>query len=163
MSGALEGGGYSADFREFDRKFLNAALIKYPEAAEKGLFEALSELKNDADNVPPRTPHLEGNLRGDYTFILDGIRNVKIVEKSGGKGSNHAPGGEKPVLRPNAKNIIVKLIFRMPYAARWHETTADINWSEDGVGPKYVESKLATFGEKYMGITAAPVRALSGG
>jgi len=160
MSGPMKDGGFSLDFKEFNKKFLEYALKTAPAAAEQGLFEAISELKNDADNVKPKTPHLEGNLRGDYTLILEGITQSKVVEKSGGKGKDHAKGGAgKPAERFGAKDIITKLIFRMPYAAKWHEAiNKKVNWSEGGVGPKYLESKMMMFMKKYMGMVADRVR-----
>ena len=115
------------------------------------MFEAISELKNDADNVTPKTPHLEGNLRGDYTFILEGITQSKVSEKSGGKGKDHHKGGEGPAERFGAKDIIAKIVFRQPYAAKWHEAVnKKVNWSEGGVGPKYLESKMMMFAKKYI-------------
>lgn len=160
---------FSLDFADFNRRFLEYALKTAPEAAEKGMFEAISELKNDADNVSPKTPHLEGNLRGDYTFILEGITQSKVVEKSGGKGKDHHKGGGGPVERFGASNIIVKVVFRMPYAAKWHEAVdrewaqGGVLWSEPGVGPKYLESKMAMFNKKYIGIAAMSIKSATGG
>jgi hypothetical protein len=150
---------FSIDMKDFDKKFFGYALKTAPEAAENGMFQALSELKNDADNVPPKTPHLEGNLRGDYTFILEGITQSKVQEV----GSRHKGGGAAAE-RIGAKDIIAKLVFRMPYAAKWHEAVMKkVNWSEPGVGAKYAESKLAMFMKKYIGIVASAVKAATGG
>lgn len=152
-------GGFELDFTEFNERFFRYALETAPAAAEKGMFEAISELKNDCDNVYPKTPHLEGNLRGDYTMILEGITQSKLVEKSGGKGKDHKKGGSKPAERRGAVDIICKLIFRMPYAAKWHEAVnRKVNWSEPGVGPKFAESKLMAFGKKYFGIVASRIK-----
>jgi hypothetical protein len=146
--------GFSFDMTEFDKRFMEYALAIVPAAAEKGLFEAISELKNDCDNVTPKTPHLEGNLRGDYDLVLEGITQSKVVS-TGGKGAAKATAKE----RYGAKDIICKLIFRMPYAAKWHEAVnKKVNWSEPGVGAKYVESKLMAFGKKYFQIVAARVK-----
>jgi hypothetical protein len=119
--------------------------------------------------VTPKTPHLEGNLRGDHTLILEGITQSKIEEKSGGKGKDHKKGGGgKPAERIGAKDIIAKLVFRMPYAARWHEAAdrewsqGGILWSEAGVGPKYLEFKMMAFAKKYMGIVASAIKAVTG-
>lgn len=155
--------GFSLDMADFNQKFLEYALKTAPAAAEKGMFEAISELKNDADTVPPKTPHLEGNLRGDYTFILEGITQSKVSNKSGGKGKDHKTGGAVAAERFGATDIVVKVIFRQPYAAKWHEAVdrewaqGGILWSEPGVGPKYLESKMAMFNKKYLGIAAARV------
>lgn len=158
-----EDGGFEMDWSDFDRKFFQYALETAPAAAEKGMFEAVSELKNDADNVYPKTPHLEGNLRGDYTIILEGITQSKMTEHSGGKGKDHKRSGEKPAERRGAVDIICRLIFRMPYAAKWHEAidkaweAGGINWSESGVGPKFVERKFQMFAKKYFGIIATRI------
>ena len=145
-------GGFELDFSEFNKAFFEYALKTAPAAAEKGMFEAISELKNDCDTVTPKTPHLEGNLRGDYTLVLEGVTQAKVQEI----GSEHK-GGLSAVQR--VSEIIVKLIFRMPYAAKWHEAVnRKVNWSEPGVGPKFAESKLMAFGKKYFGIVADRVR-----
>lgn len=152
-------GSFDMDWSDFNKRFFEYAIKTAPAAAEKGLFEAISELKNDCDNVQPRTPHLEGNLRGDYTFILEGITQSKIKEV----GSKYKGGG-KPAERYGAKDIVTKLMFRMPYAAKWHEAVKKkVNWSEFGVGPKYVEKKLMMFMRKYYQIVASRIKEASGG
>jgi hypothetical protein len=162
-------GGFEIDWENFNANFFKYALETAPAAAEKGMFEAISALREDVVNVYPKAPHLEGNLRGDYTMILAGITQSKIVEKSGGKGKDHKQGGEKPAERLGAKDIICRLIFRMPYAAKWHEAIdktweeGGIKWSESGVGPKFVERKLQMFMRKYFGIVADRVRETTGG
>ena len=131
--------GFKFDFKDFDKKFLEFAIKDAPDAAEKGIFAAVSELKNDADTVEPKTPHLEGNLRGQFDLT-------------------HKNEGD---------SIIAELTFKMPYAARWHEAENDIDpvtgsrvhWSEEGVGPKYVETKLVRFMRKYIGITVDFIKA----
>jgi len=169
MSGPTGEGTFEISWEDFNKRFFEYALKTAPAAAEKGMFEALSALKNDCDNVYPKTPHLEGNLRGDYTMILEGITQSKIVEQSGGKGKDHRRGGERPRERFGAKDIIAKLVFRMPYAARWHEAidkewaAGGINWSESGVGPKYIERKLQMFARKYFNIMATRVKETTGG
>jgi hypothetical protein len=148
-------GTFEVNFDDFSKAFMEYALKAVPAAAEKGMFEALSELKNDADGVTPKTPHLHGDLRGDYTMILEGITQSKVQEV----GSQYR-GGAVAAERYGASDIIAKLVFRMPYAAKWHEAVnRKVNWSEPGVGPKYLESKLMMFAKKYMGIVAANVKA----
>ena len=160
----MSNGAFNLDFTDFNKKFLEYALKTAPEAAERGMWEALRELKADCDNVIPKTPLLEGNLRGDYTLILEGITQSKVEEKSGGKGKNHAKGGAAAAERFGAKDIIAKLIFRMPYAAKWHEAVnKKVNWSEGGAGAKYCEAKLMMFAKKYMAIIAARIKEATGG
>jgi hypothetical protein len=130
---------YELDFSDFDKKFMEFAVREMPLAAERGLFAAAGELKNDADTVEPKTPHLEGNLRGQFNLMH------KI----------------------DAGKVVAELTFKMPYAARWHEaeynidpvTGSKVNWSESGVGPKYVEAKLVRFMRKYIGIATDYIKA----
>ena len=153
---------FGFDFMDFNKKFYDHVFKTAPAAAEKGMFEAISELKNNSDNIIPKTPHLEGNLRGDYTIIIEGITKATIAEKSGGKAKDHRRGGASAIQR--TAEIIAKLVFRQPYAAKWHEAVdRKVNWSESGVGPKYVESKLAMFKGKYMNIVASAIKAVTGG
>jgi len=149
--------GFTFDFTEFNRRFLEYATKTAPAAAEEGLWVALNELKRDCDSVVPKTPLREGNLRGDWTRELAGITQSK-VDKTGSKGAS-----PKPAERFGAKDIIARIIFRMPYAARWHEAAGKkINWTESGAGPKYVESKLSMFRRKYMNIVAEFIKKATG-
>ena len=155
---------YKMDFSDFNRKFLTHAVKTCPAAAEKGMFEAISALKNDADSVVPKTPHDQGNLRGDYDIIIKGITQSTVMSKSEGKGTQHFKSGEAPAERFGAENIIAQLVFRMPYAAKWHEAVGrKINWSESGVGPKFLESKMMMFNPKYMSIVAWEIAAVNSG
>jgi len=128
---------YEMDFSNFDKKFMEFAVKEMPLEAEQGIFAATGELKHDADTVEPKTPHLEGNLRGQYNIMH------KI----------------------DAGRVYAELTFKMPYAARWHEAEdrewaqGGIMWSEPGVGPKYVEAKLVRFMKKYIGIVVDYVKA----
>lgn len=122
----------------FDWTKFNQGMIRAENRIEvgtdDGLREAIQELKNDADNVRPRTPHLHGDLRGEYT-----ISRVKLTK---GRISS------------------ITLVFEMPYAERWHEAVGlGIVWSEasEGVGPKYLESKMARYGKKYIAIIGADI------
>ena len=162
-------GTFEIDWSDFNKKFFEYALKTAPEAAEKGMFEALGELEHDCDTVTPKTPHLHGNLRGDKTLILEGITKSTVTEKTGGTGKDHARSGSAPAPTQGASSIIAKLIFRMPYAAKWHEAVdkewsqGGVNWSEAGVGPKYCESKLMMFARKYFNIVATRIKEASGG
>jgi hypothetical protein len=129
---------FSLDFAEFDRRFLEYAVTKAPEAAKQGMFEALGELKHDADSVQPMTPYLEGHLRSEHT---------KTIEAE--------PG-----------NIVAKLVFLMPYAARMHEGKASWKWTRTRVpspGPKFLETKMMMFGKKYFQIVANRIKDATGG
>ena len=119
------------DWTKFNQGMIRAGnRIEF--VTDDGLREAIQELKNDADNVRPRTPHLHGDLRGEY--------NISRIKLTKGKVSS------------------ITLTFEMPYAERWHEAVGlSVNWSETGVGPKYLESKMARFGKKYIAIIGADI------
>jgi len=119
------------DWTKFDQGMIRAGnRIEF--GTDDGLREAIQELKNDADNKQPRTPHLHGDLRGEYT-----ISRVKLTK---GRISS------------------ITLTFEMPYAERWHEAVGlSINWSETGVGAKYLEAKMARYRKKYNAIIASGI------
>ena len=137
----MKGVTFSMDFSEFDKKYPEIIKHAGPEAAADGLRQAGQEWKLDADNIPPRTPHLEGHLRGTGQVSKAKIEKERIeVEVSYGKPSPSEQGGA-------------------PYAARWHEAEpGTVKWSEPGVGPKYLESKAVRFAKKYMAIVAAVIK-----
>ena len=123
---------FTVDFTDFDKKFTNIVEHAIPKDAAVGLREAAQEWKLDADNVPPRTPHLEGFLRGSGK-----VSKAKVTNKV----------------------IKVSVSYDKPYARRWHEAEpGTVKWSESGVGPKYLESKAVMFKKKYMAIIAAVIR-----
>jgi len=124
--------GFSIDFTDFDKKTKRLVQRAMPEVASKGVREAGQEWKLDADNVPPKTPHKEGHLRAS---------------------------GKVSKVNIEGQNISVEVSYDAPYARRWHEVEPGlINWSESGVGPKYLESKAVRFANKYMNIVASNIR-----
>jgi hypothetical protein len=121
---------FELDFSDFNVKHSKSTqrIIRY---AKIGVREAAQEWKHDADNVPPRTPHLTGFLRGSGV-----VSNIKAT----------------------ASEICAEVTYSAPYAKKWHEWEGPVNWSEEGVGPKYLESKIFTFGKKYVAIIADAIR-----
>lgn len=103
------------------------AVQKFPDVAKQALHEAQKQLKIDADEIPPRTPHLTGALR-DSGVLGDPESRGETIEGT--------------------------VAYTMPYAARWHEIDVPINWSEAGVGPKYLEAKLVNLNQKYLKLMA---------
>lgn len=128
MSMRLDRSDFQNKMKSFEKK--------HPKIIERILLKTADQVKIDADEIEPKTPHLEGQLRGNY--------QIKAL---------------------TAYRIMIW--FLMPYAARWHEAIDDIdpitggkiNWSETGVGPKYLEKKLLTLGAKYGELMAALHRA----
>lgn len=124
--------GFDLDFKDFDKKFSKIVKDTIPGLAGKGLRQAGQEWKLDADNIAPRTPHLEGFLRGSGK-----VSDVKV----------------------GSSEISISVSYDKPYAARWHEAEpGTVKWSEPGVGPKYLESKAVRFKNKYMQIIADIIR-----
>lgn len=122
--------------------------------AEFAMWEAAAALKKDADEIVPKTPHLHGNLRGDAKRSVKAKGSSKI-------NPDWFPKTEKEDLGKSKLSILVT--YCAPYAERWHEAVnEDINWSEadDGVGPKYLEAKMARgdLRDKYYGLIAKRIR-----
>lgn len=105
-----------------------------------GLREAGTQLLLDSEAIVPRVPHLTGALRASAQLEM-------------GEG-----GAE------------VNVGYNVPYAARWHEAENDIdpvtgkhiNWSESGVGGKFMEKKMSERMEIYMKICADKIREITG-
>lgn len=124
--------GFSLDFSDFEKKSTRMVERAYPDAISMGLRKAGQEWKFDADNIAPRTPHLEGHLRGSGK-----------VSKAKVKG----------------RETTVEVSYGTPYARRWHEAEpGTVSWSEPEVGPKFLESKAARFAKKYIGIVVSWIR-----
>ena len=104
-------------------------LQKLPPMGDRALLKLGDKVRRDANNIEPRTPHLEGQLRS--------VVVIEILEQG-----------------------IAVVWFQMPYAAKWHEATnPEPNWSEAGVGPKYLESKLVRFKDDYAKFLATLTQA----
>ena len=130
---------YVLSFEDFDKKFWDIVKNEIPEHTEAGVRIGLDELKKDADEEPPRTPHKEGHLRGSGKVINVEIMSDEISGelKYGGSGVD----------------------YDVPYAHRLHEAEpGTIVWSEPDVGSKFIESKLVRHAEKYGGLIAEAIR-----
>lgn len=142
--------GMTLNMTEFDKRLL-LANVKVVKIAKVALYEGAAAFKKDCDEIPPKTPHLHGNLRGDST------RGVKA------KGPSKTRRDWQPqTIEENLGVYIfaVLIAYCAPYASRWHETTDNINWSEDGVGPKFMEAKMARqdLRDKYYGLIAKRIK-----
>ena len=131
--------GYSLDITDFDKKF-NALVEKaIPEYAAKGVFDAMNELLNDAITKPPQAPKDIGDLWGS-----------KIVEKA----------------KIITKEIFAEGGFNIKYAHRHHEVPPGtfkytLTKGASKPGPKFLQSKMAQFKEKYAWIIAEVIRRMS--
>ena len=144
-------GSFTLDMGEFMERLKMADAVALS-AARKGLWEGAAALKKDADEIVPMTPHLHGNLRGNAR------RGVKA------KGASKVnkdwwPKYENEDLGPSKFSVLVT--YCAPYAARWHEAVDEaVNWSETGVGPKFLEAKMARndLRNKYFQIIADRIK-----
>ena len=144
------------DLGDFDKRVAEYGKGRVPKIVKVAMWEAAAALKKDADEIAPKTPHLYGNLRGDA------VRGVKAK----GSGKTNRDCFPKIANEDLGGNIVAVLVtYCAPYAARWHEAVGEnINWSEDGVGPKFLEAKMARedLRNKYYGLIALRIREGSG-
>jgi len=130
---------FMMDFSDFEAKFSKAVKETTPELVGEGLRKAGDQLVHDANEIPPKTPFRHGALSGSGKVEKpEVVGDTASVEISFGKGAT----GEDA-----------------PYAARWHEVEpGTVTWSKPGSGPKYLESKMVKFKEKYMAIVAEVIK-----
>lgn len=103
-----------------------------PKVVGQGLFAAGNELLRDAIKISPMAPKDVGDLWG----------SARVT-----KAEPTADGG-----------MALLAGFNIEYAARWHEVSPGkkINWTttkgSSSPGPKYLESKMSAYRDKYMRI-----------
>ena len=128
--------GMYLEWKDFDKKFGNLVKNAIPGDARKGLFDAANEMLRDAIVHPPQAPKDIGDLWGS-----------KIVET--------------PKIK--AKDISITAGFNIKYAHRHHEVepgtfkyTTTKGASQPG--PKFLQSKMIKFKEKYVWIISETIR-----
>jgi len=131
--------GYYIDTTDFDKKFNNLMKNAIPEYGEEGAFKAMEALLLDAVEKPPQVPREIGDLQGSKV--------IERVKREGGESS--IVGG-----------------FNIAYARRHHEVEpGTFNYTltkgASQPGPKFLESKMAQFKEKYAWIIAETIRRMS--
>lgn len=129
--------GMYLDTSDFDKKFGNLVKNAIPDDARKGLADAMNELLSDSITKPPQAPKDIGDLWGSTADTVKVEKKHKILTASGG--------------------------FNIKYAHRHHEVppgtfeyTTDKGASQPG--PKFMQSKMAQYGRKYMEIVAETIR-----
>ena len=120
--------GITLDYEEAMKKLIEETLEKDPVLLVKSMHTAGNQLKIDADDIPPRTPHDKGPLRAS------GKVNVTI----------------------EGNEITGNVSYDMAYAAIQHENE-EFHHPEEGTGAKYLESKLVNLNKKYLDIMAQPL------
>lgn len=142
---------------KFNAKKLEDSLRKlsanYPSAVGPALFDAGNRVLQDAIYMKPMAPKRKGFLRRSArTEGADGL-------KSAGKGQKRKPAR-------SGDSFGIAAGFNIVYAARWHELSpaeeATIKWTTDKGAPdpgrKYLELKIARFGNEYLEIIGANIR-----
>ena len=125
------------DSSDFDKKFDDLVKKAIPGDAQKGLFEAMNELLSDSITKPPQAPKDIGDLWGSTAGTVKVETKHKLLSVSGG--------------------------FNIKYAHRHHEVEPGtykytISDKCKQPGPKFMQSKMAQYGKKYMGIVAEVIR-----
>jgi len=134
-------GGFSFDFRVFDKHLMKLVKAAVPTATERGLFKAAAEFLRDADNDIPQTPKLYGDLRG----------SKKI---------------ENPVI--TFSELSIQVGYDIEYAAYQHEGQREdgshrimFHTTTKGVkmpGTKFLQSKMPLNKSKYIKIIADTIK-----
>lgn len=102
----------------------------------QAVLDAVEALREDAINVPPKCPKRFGGLIEAHEVYLE----------------NPSPG-----------EIAGVLLVRKPFARALHEGVCGPNlvpvrnWTEPGSGPKWIESKMIRFKNKYIKIAAEEI------
>lgn len=128
--------GFYLNFSDFNKKFYPLVKNAIPADARKGTFNAMGELLEDSVTKAPQAPREFGDLQGS-----------KIIEEVSETG----------------KVIAVEGGFNIEYAARHHEVapgtfkyTTDKGATQPG--PKFMQSKMIQFMNKYIEIVAETIR-----
>lgn len=133
------------DYREFDDRLKKLVEQSAPKAIEQGLGKAGGQWLNDAVMKRPTVPLKEGTLRGSGSVHVNG---KFVMESPHGKKGKANTG---PTLK--GKLDFVQVGFNTPYAARLHEGI-NMNFSERGSGPKFLEQKMKERKKLYLRIIA---------
>lgn len=130
------------------------------DAVEKGMGQAGLQWMNDCIMEPPTVPIKIGNLRGSGSVFLQGKLKGTSEGHSEAGGPDPTPTRDDDV-QPKDGEILVRVGFNTPYAAKWHETPA--NFTEPSAGNFYMSAKAAAHGREYLEIAADVARRLVGG
>ena len=129
--------GFYLDSSEFDKKFEQLVKKAIPGDAQDGLFEAMSRVLDDSIELPPQAPRDMGDLHGSIAGTVKVETKHKLLSVRGG--------------------------FNIKYAHRHHEVAPGtykytLTKGASQPGPKFMQSKMARYGKKYMEIVAETIR-----
>ncbi len=120
------------DTRDFDKNFSRVIEKTIPQATKKGLVKAAWEALRDAEKEEPTVPADEFHLRAS-----------KEVHEA-----------------RDLFDLFVEFGFNIEYAARMHEMPGGFyyeNPTTPGSGPKFLETKIVKYKEKYIEIIALSI------
>ena len=124
------------------------------EAVERGMAKAGMAVLRDCVMDMPKVPHDEGTLRGSGSVHVEG----RYVFGSAELGQQGGTPNTDPFMESKIHEGVVAAVgFNTPYAARLHEHP-EYQFTETGTGGKYLETKLASGGQRYINVVAAEVR-----
>lgn len=129
--------GFYLDSSDFDKKFDKLVEEAIPGDAQEGLADGMNEVLRDSIELPPQAPKDIGDLWGSIAGTVKIIVKYAVLSVIGG--------------------------FNLKYAHRHHEVapgtykyTTDKGATQPG--PKFMQSKMAKYREKYMEIVAKAIR-----
>ena len=129
--------GLYLDMSDFDKKFYDLVEDAIPNDARDGLFEAMNEVLRDSIELPPQAPKEIGDLWGSTADTVKVETKHDELSVSGG--------------------------FNIKYAHRHHEVApGTYKYTTDRgakrPGPKFMQSKMAMYANKYMEVVANAIR-----
>ena len=127
---------FSLSTGDFTKKLMVLTQAQIPKAAEAGLGKAGARLIRDAITEEPFAPKKTGHMR-----------RQQMIE---------------PYVDPDGRAQGVMVGFNTSYAAAVHEAPENTHWTLAGSGPKFLSSKLAKNGDRYMEIAAKEIERVVG-
>ena len=129
--------GFYLDTSDFDKKFEAVVEKAIPGDAGEGLINGMNELLSDSIEKPPQAPKDIGDLWASIAGTVKLFVKYKLLSVIGG--------------------------FNIKYAHRHHEVPPGtfeytVNKGARSPGPKFMQSKMAQYGSKYMEIVAETIR-----
>lgn len=131
--------GFYLDSTEFDKKFHQLVENAIPGDAQRGSVNAMNEVLRDSIELAPQAPKDIGDLWGSIAGTVKVETRHKLISVRGG--------------------------FNIKYAHRHHEVapgTYNYTRTKGAVqpGPKFMQSKMMRYKNKYMKIIADTIRGL---
>lgn len=144
---------------------------RFNEGVRRGLAEAAGQLLNDAVQIEPTAPIVEGYLRSTGSYFV----NNQLVGTSPmslkPRGERKLRKGMRP--RPNTNDsepigqaeMVAVVGFNTPYAAYLHEgmrrdgSRVIRKYTERGSGRKFLESKMSRYHQQYLQVIAENIKA----